>query len=109
MGAESTALHEAQDLKDRLGKGENFMTTSCCTAYNNLVSKHISEVSPSLHNNLVSKQGFLVFISPCLAKYEKVFGNENVDYSLSFGEIDALIEAFSNLVVKCGEEKSQYN
>jgi len=121
MGAESTSFHEAKDLKERLGKGEKLMTTSCCAAYNNLVSKRISEMIPFVSTagtplfytaeyvRREHEDGVLVFISPCLAKYEEVFANENVDFTINFEEIDALFEAFSIVLGECAEEKFAYN
>ncbi|MDR3273963.1 MAG: 4Fe-4S binding protein [Puniceicoccales bacterium] len=121
IGAESTSFHEAKDLKEKLGKGEKFMTTSCCAAYNNLVSKHISEMRPFVSTagtplfytaEYVRREhpdSVLIFISPCLAKYEEAFANENVGYILNFGEIDALFEAFAIVAGECAEEKFAYD
>jgi iron only hydrogenase large subunit-like protein len=121
IGAELTSLDEAKDLKERFGKGEKFMTTSCCAAYNMLVKRHITGLKPfvsTAETPLFSTaerareehvDGTLVFISPCLAKSEEVFANKNVDYVLNFGEIDAMFEAFSIAVGECAEEKFDYD
>jgi [FeFe] hydrogenase (group B1/B3) len=121
IGAELTSLDEAKDLGERFGKGEKFMTTSCCAAYNMLVKKHITGLKPFVSTaetplfftaeraRKEHADGTLVFISPCLAKYEEVFANKNVDYALNFGEIDALFEALSIVVGECAEEKFGYD
>ncbi|MDR0742656.1 MAG: 4Fe-4S binding protein [Puniceicoccales bacterium] len=120
IGAESTSFHEAKDLEERLARGEKFMTTSCCAAYNNLVKKHIPELEPFVSSSgtplfytaeYVREKhgdGVLVFISPCLAKYEEVFANKKVDFVLSCEEIEALLEAFSIIPGECEEEAFPY-
>ncbi|MDR2435694.1 MAG: 4Fe-4S binding protein [Puniceicoccales bacterium] len=120
IGAELTSLHEAKDLEERLGRGEKFMTTSCCAAYGGLVKKHIPELKPFVSTagtplfytaKYVKKEhadGVLVFISPCLAKYEEVFANEDVDYVLNFEEIGALFDALSIVAGECAEENFDY-
>ncbi|MDR1255558.1 MAG: 4Fe-4S binding protein [Puniceicoccales bacterium] len=121
MGAEATSLHEAADLEERLKRGEKFMTTSCCAAYNALVEKHIGEMKPFLstagtplfytaeHVLKEHGDGVLVFISPCLAKYGEVFADEKVDYALNFEEVDALFEALAISPSECDGEKFEYN
>ncbi|MDR2629224.1 MAG: 4Fe-4S binding protein [Puniceicoccales bacterium] len=120
IGAESTSFHEAKDLEERLARGEKFMTTSCCAAYNNLVKKHIPDLKPFVSSTGTPLfytaeyarekhgDGVLVFISPCLAKYEEVFANERVDFVLSCEEIEALFEAFSIIPSECEEEAFPY-
>ncbi|MDR1891356.1 MAG: 4Fe-4S binding protein [Puniceicoccales bacterium] len=120
IGAESTSLNEAVDLKERLVEGEKFMTTSCCAAYNTLVKKHIPDLKPFVSSTgtplfytteYVRGQhadAVLVFISPCLAKYEEVFANEKIDFVLNCEEIEALFEAFSITPSECEEEAFSY-
>ncbi|MDR1528792.1 MAG: 4Fe-4S binding protein [Puniceicoccales bacterium] len=120
IGAESTSLHEAKDLEERLSRGEKFMTTSCCAAYNNLVKKHIPDLKPFVSSSgtplfytaeRVRKEhgnGVLVFISPCVAKYEEVFANEKIDFVLSCEEVEALFEAFSIIPSECEGEAFPY-
>ncbi|MDR0595531.1 MAG: 4Fe-4S binding protein [Puniceicoccales bacterium] len=121
LGAESTSLHEAKDLEERLEKGEKFMTTSCCAAYNILVKKHIPEMKPFMsttetplfyiaeHVRREHGDGVLVFISPCLAKYEEVFANEKIDYTLNIEEVAVVFEALSIVASECAEEKFEYH
>ncbi|MDR2778948.1 MAG: 4Fe-4S binding protein [Puniceicoccales bacterium] len=120
IGAESTSLNEAMDLKERLAKGEKFMTTSCCAAYNTLVRKHIPNLTPFVSSSGTPlfytaeyvrekhRDGILVFISPCLAKYEEVFANEKVDFVLNCEEIEALFDASSVIPGECEEEIFPY-
>jgi iron only hydrogenase large subunit-like protein len=120
IGAESTSFHESKDLEERLARGEKFMTTSCCAAYNNLVKKHIPDLKPFVSSSSTPLfytaeyarekhgDGVLVFISPCLAKYEEVFANEKVDLVLNCEEIEALFEALSITPSECEEETFSY-
>ena len=41
-GAEKTARHEAEELKEKLEEGQAFMTTSCCPSYVEAVRKHVT-------------------------------------------------------------------
>lgn len=42
QGADVTTKNEASEFVERLEHGAEFMTTSCCAGYNELVDKHIS-------------------------------------------------------------------
>jgi [FeFe] hydrogenase (group B1/B3) len=120
IGAETTTLNEAKELEERLGSGEKFMTTSCCAAYNTLVRKHIPEMKPFVSHTgtplfytaqMLRKEhpgALLVFVSPCLAKYEEVFANPNVDNIINVEELDTLLEAFSIVPGECPDEKFSY-
>ena len=43
-GADLTTLHEAEEFAERMEKGEPFMTTSCCAAYREMVTKLVPEL-----------------------------------------------------------------
>ena len=45
-GALITTKNEAEELKEKLEKGQPFMTTSCCPAYVQAVKKHIPSIAP---------------------------------------------------------------
>lgn len=79
-GAEITARNEAEELHEKITKGEGFMTTSCCAAYMELIYKHIPYLKDR-HSTSLSPMGYtikviqekypdakMVFIGPCLAK-----------------------------------------
>ncbi|MBR0519506.1 4Fe-4S binding protein, partial [bacterium] len=77
VGADVTAKHEAKDFMERMEKGDKFMTTSCCAAYNELVKKHMPEIKPFVSDThtplyytaeLVREKypdSVTVFLSPC--------------------------------------------
>lgn len=121
VGAETTAIKEAEELHERLESGAKFMTSSCCAAYNNLVEQHIPEIKPYVSTTgtplfYMAKKlrgeypdSVLVFISPCLAKYREGHGNKNVSCVLNFSEIDALFEAFEIDVATCAGEKFSHD
>src|SRR5574344_2109863 len=46
QGADVTTKNEASEFKERMANGQEFMTTSCCAGYNELVAKHIPELKP---------------------------------------------------------------
>jgi len=105
IGADLTALHEAKDFEERMEKGDDFMTTSCCAAYKDLVRKHIpdmanfvSDTPTPMHFSaeLARKQhpdAVTVFVGPCVAKRFEGIHDENVDYVMSFEEMGALFVA----------------
>ncbi|MDR1456926.1 MAG: 4Fe-4S binding protein [Puniceicoccales bacterium] len=116
IGAEITALKEADELHERLESGAKFMTSSCCAAYNNLVEQHMPEIkqyvsttaTPLLYMSEKLRgeypDAILVFISPCLAKYREGYVNKDVSFVLNFSEIDAMFEALDIDVTTCEGE-----
>jgi [FeFe] hydrogenase (group B1/B3) len=107
LGAEVTAIEEADDFRSHLAGGKPFMTTSCCAAYNEFRDKHLVEINPYASKTktplyytaeILRKKhpnAALVFLSPCFAKYREVRRNPNVDFALNFEEVDALFAARS--------------
>jgi len=105
QGADITTKNEAKDFIERVERGEEFMTTSCCAGYNELVEKHLQEIKPFVSQTktplyytaeIVKKEhpeSLTVFFSPCVAKKKEEQQNENIDYVLSFEEIGALFIA----------------
>ncbi|MDR1437707.1 MAG: 4Fe-4S binding protein [Puniceicoccales bacterium] len=104
-GAEETSIEEAEEWAERMKNGQKFMTSSCCAAYNILVKKHIPELVPFVSHTKTPlyytaararkecADGIFVFISPCIAKYEEVHANENVQFTITSEELAALFEA----------------
>ncbi len=115
VGADITARTEAEDYKERMERGDEFMTTSCCAAYNELVDKHIPELKPfrsetrtPMHYTaeLVKKQdpdAVAVFISPCVAKRKETQHDEYTDYVMSIEEMGALFVAMNIEVANCDD------
>jgi len=104
-GAEITTRNEAAEFKERMEKGEPFMTTSCCAGYNELVDKHLPELKPFRSETktpayytaeLVKKENpdaITVFFSPCVAKRREALQNPNIDYILNYEELAAWFTA----------------
>ena len=119
QGADVTATTEAKDFAERLEQGAEFMTTSCCAAYNEFVKKHLPEIKPYVsdaHTPLyytaeIAKkehpEAITVFISPCFAKRKEVLDNPNVDYVLNFEELGAILVALGIEIDTC--EKAQFD
>lgn len=118
QGADITTKHEAKDFQERMDKGDEFMTTSCCAGYNELVAKHLSEIKPFVSDTktplyytaeIVKKEhpeAVTVFFSPCVAKRKEAQQNKNVDYVISFEELGALLIAMKIEVSTC--EKTEF-
>ncbi|MBQ1974140.1 MAG: 4Fe-4S binding protein, partial [Paraprevotella sp.] len=62
-GAEETIRNEAKEFVEKMEEGAPFMTTSCCSAYMQLVKKHIPELAP-----YVSTTGSPMFYTARYAK-----------------------------------------
>ena len=113
QGADITTRHEAEDFKERMERGDEFMTTSCCAGYNELVAKHLTEIKPFVSETktplfytaeIVKKEhpdAVTVFFSPCVAKRKEVQQNPNVDFVISFEELGALFIAMKIEVETC--------
>ncbi len=103
LGAELTTEHEAKEFIERMKKGEKLMTTSCCTAYVELVKKHVpallkcvsSTPSPMRYAGELAKQrhpdALTVFIGPCIAKRYEATQSDNIDMVMNFEELGALL------------------
>ena len=113
-GAEETTRREAEELLEKIEEGQSFMTTSCCPAYVNLANKHIPEIvkyvsstgSPMHYTAIYAKEKFgedcvTVFIAPCASKKAESFKDANVDYVLTFREIDAIFKGMGVDIESC--------
>lgn len=115
QGADITTRNEAEDFVERMESGAEFMTTSCCAGYNELVAKHLSEIKPFVSHTktplyytaeIVKEEhpeAVTVFFSPCVAKRKEAQQNPKVDYILSFEELGALFIAMKIEVSTCEE------
>jgi [FeFe] hydrogenase (group B1/B3) len=115
FGAMETTRLEGAELQDRLENGQQFMTTSCCPSYVELVNKHLTEMkpfvshtkSPLYYTAQMAREKHpdakLVFIGPCVAKRKEVIENNLVDYTLTFEELDCI---FSGMDIEMTENKS---
>ena len=115
QGADVTTKNEAAELVERLEKGANFMTTSCCAGYNELVEKQVPELKPFRSDTktpmyytaeIVKKENpdaITVFFSPCVAKRREALGNPNVNYVLNYEEVGAWFTAAEIKVEECSD------
>ncbi len=117
QGADITTKTEAEEFVERLENGEEFMTTSCCAGYNELVERHIPEMkpfrsdtkTPMYYTAQIVKQehpdAVTVFFSPCVAKRREALKNPNVDYVINYEELGAWFVALGVQVAECSKSK----
>ena len=114
-GADITTRLEAKDFVERTERGDSFMTTSCCAAWNELVKKHLGEIkrfvsdthTPLYYTAEIEKQKdekcVTVFISPCAAKRKEGFDNPDIDYVMNIQELNSLFDALKIDLKECEE------
>lgn len=107
QGAMETARKEGAELQEKLEEGQMFMTTSCCPSYIELVNKHLQELKPFVSHTkspmyytiemakAKNPDAKIVFVGPCVAKRKEVQDNDQIDYILTFEEIDTLFQGLS--------------
>lgn len=106
-GAMETTKREGAELQEKLEEGQQFMTTSCCPSYVELVNKHLTEMKPFVSHTkspmyytaeMAKKkhpEAKIVFIGPCVGKRKEVADNPLIDYVLTFEEFDSLLTGLS--------------
>ncbi len=116
QGAMETARKEGAELQEKLEEGQMFMTTSCCPSYIELVNKHLQELKPFVSHTkspmyytiemakAKNPDAKIVFIGPCVAKRKEVQDNDQIDYILTFEEIDTLFQGLSINIENSGIE-----
>ena len=106
-GAEVTSIKEASELHERLEEGENFMTTSCCPSYMELVDIHIpylkqkrsTTLSPMGYSAEIVREKYpdakSVFIGPCFAKKVEAAKKyrDSIDGVITFAELASIFVA----------------
>ena len=102
-GAERTMDHEAHEFVERMQAGAKLMTTSCCPAWTQLVSRHFPAFSenvsrtpsPMLYAAQIAKTRYpdavVVFMGPCLAKRSEARLSKDIDHVMTFQELGALL------------------
>ncbi len=112
QGADITIQNEATEFEQRLEQGAEFMTTSCCAGYNELVKKHLPELQPFVSHTktplyytaeIVKKEhpdAVSVFFAPCVAKRVEAGENPCIDYVINYEELNAW---FAALEINVGE------
>jgi len=113
QGADITAKHEAHDFTERMERGDEFMTTSCCAGYIQLIDKILPQIKPFVSDSktplyytaeIVKKEHpecVSVFFTPCTAKRKEVQNNPLIDYAISFEELGAWFIATKTEVSTC--------
>ncbi|MDR1122581.1 MAG: monomeric [FeFe] hydrogenase [Endomicrobium sp.] len=116
-GSDITTKNEALEFVERMESGESFMTTSCCASYSQFIKKHLFEVKEFVSTTktpmyyIAQKvktehpEYITVFISPCVAKKNEAYDYKNVNYVISYEELDALFSTKDIKVQDCIEEK----
>ncbi|NDP22005.1 MAG: 4Fe-4S dicluster domain-containing protein [Paludibacter sp.] len=106
-GAMETTRLEGEELLEKLESGQQFMTTSCCPSYIELVNKHLTEMkpfvshtkSPMYYTAEMAKEKYpdakIVFIGPCVGKRKEVADNKMVDFMITFEELDCIFTGLS--------------
>ena len=114
VGADITTKNEAAEFIVRMEEGKKFMTTSCCPAYYRAAQLHIPEIKEYVSSTktpmyytaeLVKKehpQSVAVFVGPCFAKRVEAETAPNVDYVLTFEEMNAIFSG-ANIIVATSE------
>jgi len=113
LGAMETTINEAAELKERLESGQQFMTTSCCSAYVQTVDKHLNQLkpyvshtrSPMFYAAKIARSRYpnakIVFIGPCIAKRKEAIDDQNVDFVMTFEELGAFFKGFDIVIDEC--------
>lgn len=105
FGADITTLHEAEEFLEKVPKSIDFMTSSCCPAFIDLVKKHFPNYEDNISKTtspMVSCARYLknkypdamtCFIGPCIAKKAECVANPDcMDFVLTFEELQCLFE-----------------
>lgn len=105
QGAMDTVEHEGRELIERLEGGLDFMTTSCCPAFYEMINKHAPKLqnhvsasgSPMHYTALRARAKYpdatIVFIGPCVAKRKEIRRPEvEVDMVMTFEELASVFE-----------------
>ena len=105
LGADATAYHEAQELKQALSRGFQ-MTTSCCPAFVEMIEKHFPKLTPFVSGTASpmtmaarylkreEPDALVAFIGPCVAKKLEIEkAQDTADYVLTFEELAAMFQA----------------
>lgn len=106
LGGDMTAAYEAAEWAEAYKEGRK-MTTSCCSAFINMMKQHFpkqyEENMSSTVSPMVAVSRYLkathpgcvtVFVGPCIAKKSEAADKDipdNADYVLTYGELHALM------------------
>ncbi|MFB6319892.1 monomeric [FeFe] hydrogenase [Saccharicrinis sp. FJH54] len=120
-GAVLTTEHEAKEFGEKMAEGQPLMTTSCCPGYMETVKKHIPQLmafvsetpSPMAYAARIARENNknckTVFVGPCIAKRKEAADNPDVDYVLSFEELNSIIVALGIDLGEIPDDESKNN
>ena len=109
-GADAVTVHEGLEFVNRIGKGDKYMTSSCCPGFMNYIEKkfpsEVDKISTTVSPMIATarmlrtkdKDAVVVFVGPCTAKKSEISRASlkgAVDYVLTFEEIAAVLDAYS--------------
>lgn len=120
LGADLTALNEAEEFLDKVPDKQSFMTSSCCPAFVQLVEKHFPEykdnvsetVSPMVATGRWMKErepeAVTCFVGPCIAKKGEAIANGDcIDFVLTYEELACIFEGLDIKVEELEPEEIQ--
>ncbi|MDP4144562.1 MAG: 4Fe-4S dicluster domain-containing protein [Bacillota bacterium] len=108
-GADAVTVHESNEFVERMEKGDKYMTNSCCPGFLSYIEKKFpteaekisGTVSPMIATARAIKkadpEAVVIFAGPCTAKKSEILRPSlkgEVDYTLTFEEVAALLDAF---------------
>ncbi|MGQ1787558.1 MULTISPECIES: monomeric [FeFe] hydrogenase [unclassified Saccharicrinis] len=105
-GADITAKNETEEWIETVQKNDPFLTSSCCPAHTLLSEKHIKTLqplvshtkSPMIYTAHIAKKKFpnakRVFIGPCLAKRHEASASGEIDFVMTFEELNSFFTAY---------------
>ena len=103
LGADIVSDKESEELAEK-----GFLTSSCCPAFTSYIRKNFPNLAGNISTNLSPMASIakvikekdpnthIIFVGPCIAKKREVQEepvSKYVDYTLTFEELEALIDA----------------
>ena len=110
VGADTTAQNEAAEFVEKMEAGQHAMGTSCCPAYVEAVKKHATKFLPFVSSSLTPMEYSaqivkarmpdvkVVFIGPCVAKKHEGLISDNVDFVLTYEELNGIFAAHKDIL-----------
>jgi len=105
LGADVVSLEEAEEFREKVPQELDFMTSSCCPGFVNLIKKHFPDLEKNMSSTIspmvvVAKylkdnypEHKVVFIGPCIAKKTEAWDSGVIDAVLTFEELTAMLVA----------------
>lgn len=120
LAADIVAIEETKEFVNRAIGQTDFMTTSCCPAFVDMVEKHLPDlktkisttISPMIAMGKIVKNddpdAIVVFIGPCIAKKAEAVKYPGViDYVITFEELAAMFVGANINIAEMKEENHE--